>query len=68
VPQEFIDAKLYELFGGWTGLQRTPRLVVKRQRLRLIAEGQVEYDRYKEQEKQQKKAEREAEMARLRGR
>jgi len=30
----------------------------------VIAEGQVEYDRYKEQEKQQKKAEREAEMAR----
>jgi len=51
---------LYELLGGWIGVQKTPKHIVTEQRLRLIAVSRVEYRQYKEAEEKQKEAERDA--------
>jgi hypothetical protein len=54
---------LYELFGGWIGVQKTPARVVLRQRLRIIADGNIEYEQEQEAERKRKEAEREAKSA-----
>jgi hypothetical protein len=55
---------LYELFGGWVGVQQTPEDIVQRQRLRIVAV--MNYDGEQAEEMKEKQAEQERELEKLR--
>lgn len=55
-----MEAKLYELLGGYVGYRKTPLRIIQRQSLRIIAV--MNYEGEQAEEAKQKQAEQEEEM------
>ena len=67
-----MEAKLFELFGGWVGLQKTPMRVIQRHRIRIIAEmnyaGEQAAEFKEKREEQEREIRRNMQQGQSRGR
>lgn len=55
-----MEAKLFELFGGYVGYMQTPVRTIQRHRLRIIAELNYQAEQEAELKEKQEEAERDA--------
>ena len=63
MPREYEDAQVYALFGGVIGMNKTSARIVLRQRLRIRADNEYDYELEQQGKRDTDKARRDAEIA-----